>query len=86
MYVDPSFNMNAYLIFFQEDEVLLCRTLYGVMRNISHLCARKVSRTWGPDSWKKVRIFVTFDVIVWIHFSKQGGCVHRRGRPKEGAS
>jgi chitin synthase len=40
---------------YNEDEVLFCRTLHGVMQNISHLCTRKNSRTWGPDSWKKVR-------------------------------
>jgi chitin synthase len=39
---------------FNEDEILFCRTLYGIMQNISHLCSRKNSRTWGPDSWKKV--------------------------------
>ena len=38
----------------QEDEVLFCRTMYGVMRNIAHLCSRKNSQTWGPDAWKKV--------------------------------
>lgn len=44
----------VYLYRLQEDEELFCRTLYGVMRNISHLCSRKGSRTWGQDSWKKV--------------------------------
>lgn len=38
----------------QEDEILFCRTMYGVMRNIAHLCSRKNSQTWGPDAWKKV--------------------------------
>lgn len=38
----------------QEDEILFCRTMYGVMRNIAHLCSRKNSRTWGQDAWKKV--------------------------------
>ena len=41
--------------------MLFCRTLYGVMRNISHLCTRKNSRTWGPDSWKKVVVCVVSD-------------------------
>lgn len=27
------------------------------MRNISHLCTRKNSRTWGPEAWKKVGKF-----------------------------
>jgi chitin synthase len=39
---------------FNEDDILFCRTLHGVMQNISHLCSRKNSRTWGHDSWKKV--------------------------------
>lgn len=39
---------------FQEDEILFCRTLYGVMRNIQHLCSRKNSHTWGADAWEKV--------------------------------
>jgi chitin synthase len=39
----------------QEDEFLFCRTLYGVMRNIAHLCSRKNSQTWGPNAWEKVQ-------------------------------
>lgn len=42
---------------YNEDEVLFCRTLYGVMKNISHLCSRKNSSTWGIDAWTKVRSF-----------------------------
>ncbi|KAG8735989.1 hypothetical protein FRC10_009939 [Ceratobasidium sp. 414] len=38
---------------YNEDEVLFCRTLYGVMKNIAHLCSRRASMTWGPDAWKK---------------------------------
>ena len=45
---------NALINPLQEDEVLFCRTLYGVMRNIAHLCTRKNSQTWGPNSWEKV--------------------------------
>ncbi|THH21774.1 hypothetical protein EUX98_g8282 [Antrodiella citrinella] len=52
---------------YNEDEVLLCRTLYGVMRNISHLCSRKVSRTWGPDSWKKVVVCIVADGRKKVH-------------------
>jgi chitin synthase len=40
---------------YNENEELFCRTLYGVMKNISHLTGRKNSSTWGPGSWKKVR-------------------------------
>jgi len=42
----------------QEDEVLFCRTMYGVMRNISHLCTRKNSQTWGPNAWEKVLLTI----------------------------
>lgn len=45
----------------QEDEVLFCRTLEGVMRNISHLCTRKNSQTWGQDAWKKVVVCIVAD-------------------------
>ncbi|KAI0071473.1 glycosyltransferase family 2 protein [Panus rudis PR-1116 ss-1] len=52
---------------YNEDEVLFCRTLYGVMRNISHLCSRKGSRTWGPDSWQKVVVCIVADGRKKIH-------------------
>ncbi|TCD70328.1 hypothetical protein EIP91_003957 [Steccherinum ochraceum] len=52
---------------YNEDEILLCRTLYGVMRNIAQLCARKVSRTWGPDSWKKVVVCIVADGRRKVH-------------------
>ena len=39
---------------YNENETLFLRTLYGVMRNISHMEGRKNSGTWGPGSWKKV--------------------------------
>lgn len=37
---------------YNENEVLFCRTMHGVMKNIAHLCRRKNSSTWGPDGWK----------------------------------
>ncbi|KAF7976842.1 hypothetical protein HWV62_5542 [Athelia sp. TMB] len=46
---------------YNEDEVLFCRTMYGVMRNIAHLCSRKNSQTWGPDAWKKVVVCIVAD-------------------------
>ncbi|PCH43373.1 glycosyltransferase family 2 protein [Wolfiporia cocos MD-104 SS10] len=52
---------------YNEDEVLFCRTLYGVMQNISHLCTRKNSRTWGPDAWKKVVVCIVADGRKKIH-------------------
>lgn len=29
-------------------------TMYGVQKNIQHLCSRTRSKTWGADAWKKV--------------------------------
>lgn len=66
----------------QEDEVLFCRTLYGVMRNIAHLGSRKNSQTWGPDAWKKV-IIVLFHAA--LHISYPSGCrLYCSGWPQEG--
>lgn len=45
----------------QEDEVLFCRTMHGVMKNIQKLCERSRSRTWGADGWKKVVVCVVSD-------------------------
>ncbi|EKM80571.1 hypothetical protein AGABI1DRAFT_70953 [Agaricus bisporus var. burnettii JB137-S8] len=52
---------------YNEDEVLFCRTLYGVMRNISHLCTRKNSQTWGPNAWEKVVVCIIADGRKKIH-------------------
>ncbi|KAH9942456.1 chitin synthase-domain-containing protein [Epithele typhae] len=52
---------------FNEDEVLFCRTMIGVMKNIAHLCSRKNSRTWGEDAWKKVVVCIVADGRKKIH-------------------
>ncbi|KAI0066085.1 glycosyltransferase family 2 protein [Artomyces pyxidatus] len=52
---------------FNEDEILFCRTMYGVMRNISHLCSRKNSHTWGVDAWKKVVVCIVADGRKRVH-------------------
>lgn len=46
---------------YNEDAELFCRTLYGVMKNIAHLCGRKNSRTWGPNGWQKVVVCIVSD-------------------------
>ncbi|KAI1316770.1 Chitin synthase, class 1 [Mortierella claussenii] len=46
---------------YNEDEVLFTRTMHGVMKNIRHLTTRDRSRTWGPDSWKKVVVCIVSD-------------------------
>ncbi|KAF8160662.1 chitin synthase-domain-containing protein [Crassisporium funariophilum] len=52
---------------YNEDEVLFCRTMYGVMRNIAHLCTRKNSQTWGPNAWEKVVVCIVADGRKKIH-------------------
>ncbi|KAF9159647.1 Chitin synthase, class 2 [Actinomortierella ambigua] len=46
---------------YNEDEILFCRTMHGVMKNISHLCARDRSKTWGADGWKKIVVCIVAD-------------------------
>lgn len=52
---------------YNEDEVLFCRTLYGVMKNISHLCSRKNSSNWGIDAWTKVVVVIVADGRSKVH-------------------
>ncbi|KAF5389469.1 hypothetical protein D9757_004290 [Collybiopsis confluens] len=52
---------------YNEDEILFCRTLYGVMKNIQHLCTRKNSQTWGNEAWKKVVVCIVADGRKKIH-------------------
>ncbi|KAJ6499356.1 chitin synthase [Mycena sanguinolenta] len=52
---------------YNEDEILFCRTLHGVMQNISHLCTRKNSQTWGPEAWKKVVVCIVADGRKKVH-------------------
>ncbi|KAH7108554.1 chitin synthase-domain-containing protein [Auriculariales sp. MPI-PUGE-AT-0066] len=52
---------------YNEDEVLFTRTLYGVMKNISHLCQRKSSKVWGIDAWKKVVVCIVADGRKKVH-------------------
>ncbi|KAF8640859.1 hypothetical protein AX17_000507 [Amanita inopinata Kibby_2008] len=46
---------------YNEDEVLFVRTMNAVIKNISHLCSRTRSKTWGPEGWKKVVVCVVSD-------------------------
>ncbi|KAK7035501.1 hypothetical protein VNI00_011794 [Paramarasmius palmivorus] len=52
---------------YNEDEILFCRTLYGVMKNVQHLCTRKNSQTWGADAWKKVVVCIVADGRKKVH-------------------
>lgn len=46
---------------YNEDDVLLARTLKGVFKNIKYLMGRKRSSTWGQDAWKKVVVCIVSD-------------------------
>ncbi|SCU87829.1 LADA_0E06414g1_1 [Lachancea dasiensis] len=52
---------------YNEDDVLLGRTLKGVMDNIRHFTKKKNSSTWGPDAWKKIVVCVVSDGRSKIH-------------------
>ncbi|CDO96324.1 unnamed protein product [Kluyveromyces dobzhanskii CBS 2104] len=46
---------------YNEDDILLGKTLKGVMDNIRHFTKRTNSSVWGPDAWKKICVCVVSD-------------------------
>ncbi|ODQ80193.1 glycosyltransferase family 2 protein, partial [Babjeviella inositovora NRRL Y-12698] len=46
---------------YNEDDILLARTLKGVFKNIKYLHSREGSSTWGANSWKKIVVCVVSD-------------------------
>lgn len=46
---------------YNEDAVLLGRTIKAVMSNLKHLCSQKSSTVWGKEAWKKVVICIISD-------------------------
>lgn len=46
---------------YNEDDILLARTLKGVFKNIKYLESRTRSGVWGKDSWKKIVVCVVSD-------------------------
>ncbi|QEU58306.1 Chs1 [Kluyveromyces lactis] len=46
---------------YNEDDILLGKTLKGVMDNIRHFTKRSNSSVWGPDAWKKICVCVVSD-------------------------
>ncbi|KAM9902509.1 hypothetical protein OXX69_008284 [Metschnikowia pulcherrima] len=46
---------------YNEDDVLLARTLKGVFKNIKHFESRTRSPVWGKDSWKKIVVCIVSD-------------------------
>lgn len=56
---------------YNENDVLLARTLKGIFDNIKHLERRNRSQTWGKDSWKKVVVCIVADGRSKINESAQ---------------
>lgn len=56
---------------YNEQDVLLARTLKGIFDNIQHLESKKNSSTWGPDSWKKIVVCIVADGREKIHETSQ---------------
>ncbi|KAG0165864.1 Chitin synthase, class 2 [Apophysomyces sp. BC1015] len=52
---------------YNENAILLSRTLHGIMKNIANLCSRTRSRTWGPQAWEKVVICIISDGRDKVH-------------------
>ncbi|KAI8054720.1 chitin synthase-domain-containing protein [Syncephalis plumigaleata] len=52
---------------YNEDDILFCRTINGVMRNIQHLCSRNRSSTWGESGWQKVVVCIVADGRQNVH-------------------
>ena len=52
---------------FNEDEISFTRTMYAVMKNISHFCSRSRSRTWGESGWQKIVVCIISDGREKIH-------------------
>lgn len=46
---------------YNEDDVLLGRTLKGVFDNIKYFCSKKKSKTWGVEGWKKIVVSIVSD-------------------------
>ncbi|OBA28402.1 hypothetical protein HANVADRAFT_51695 [Hanseniaspora valbyensis NRRL Y-1626] len=51
----------ACITMYNEDKYALARTLNSVVKNVTELCNRDKSRTWGRKSWKKVQIVIISD-------------------------
>ncbi|CAI4712284.1 BDF_1d_G0045140.mRNA.1.CDS.1 [Saccharomyces cerevisiae] len=46
---------------YNEDHILLGRTLKGIMDNVKYMVKKKNSSTWGPDAWKKIVVCIISD-------------------------
>ncbi|KAH3680390.1 hypothetical protein WICMUC_000321 [Wickerhamomyces mucosus] len=63
--------MMVVITLYNESDVLLARSLKGVLANLKHLESRKRSSTWGQDSWKKVVVCIVADGRSKINESAQ---------------
>jgi chitin synthase len=52
---------------YNENEIDFTRTMHAVMKNISHFCSRKKSRTWGEHGWQKIVVCIVSDGRQKIH-------------------
>lgn len=52
---------------YNEDEILLGKTLKGVFDNIRHMLKKTHSSTWGPEAWKKIVVCIVSDGRSKIH-------------------
>ncbi|CCH58907.1 hypothetical protein TBLA_0B00640 [Henningerozyma blattae CBS 6284] len=53
--------MMIVITMYNEDHILLGRTLKGVMDNVRHMVKRQSSSVWGPDAWKKIVVCIVSD-------------------------
>ncbi|KAI9331872.1 chitin synthase-domain-containing protein [Obelidium mucronatum] len=52
---------------YNEGDDLFCKTMLALMKNISYLCKRSRSSTWGEHGWQKVVICIVSDGRTKIH-------------------
>ncbi|KAJ3346606.1 Chitin synthase, class 2 [Entophlyctis luteolus] len=52
---------------YNEGDDLFCKTMVALFKNISYLCKRSRSTTWGEKGWQKVVICVVSDGRTKIH-------------------
>jgi chitin synthase len=46
---------------YNEDDLLLARTLTGVFQNVNYMENLKKSDTWGENSWRKITVCIVSD-------------------------
>ncbi|ORY52914.1 hypothetical protein BCR33DRAFT_675086 [Rhizoclosmatium globosum] len=52
---------------YNEGDDLFCKTMTALMKNISYLCKRSRSTTWGDSGWTKVVICIVSDGRTKVH-------------------